>query len=169
MHKLAFLGRGKLGMEVLRKLLNRDDLEVVVIISCSPTPEVEYCEADFEKIAVDNNITFYKSNNINTKRFFRILTEFEIDLFARRNAFVDQIQINQGTWVAKGDLLISLDKGTLSSDLEAAKAELKAAKAAFNDTLNKYAAGGSHESQILSAKADLELNKKNPIFFYQKI
>ena len=88
-------------------------------------------------------------------------TEFEIDLFARRNAFVEEIMVDQGTWVQKGDLLIKLDKGTLSTDLEAAKAELTAAKAAFNDTLYKYSEGGPHESQIISARADLELNKKN--------
>ena len=88
-------------------------------------------------------------------------TEFEIDLFARRNAFVNKILVDQGSWVNKGQLLISLDKSTLASDLDAAKAELKAAKAAFMDTVRKFDSNGSHEAQIISAEADLELNRRN--------
>ncbi len=88
-------------------------------------------------------------------------TEFEIDLFARRNAFVNKILVGQGNWVKKGQLIISLDKSTLASDLDAAKAELKAAKAAYMDTVRKFDLNGPHEAQIISAEADLDLNSRN--------
>ncbi len=88
-------------------------------------------------------------------------TEFEIDLFARRNAFVNKILVSQGNWIKKGQLLISLDKSTLASDLDAAKAELKAAQAAFMDTVRKFDINGPHEAQIISAEADLDLNRRN--------
>ena len=59
--RVAFLGRGKLGMNVLTRLLDDSRIEVPVIITCKSTPEVEYPEEAFKEIATKNNIKFIKT------------------------------------------------------------------------------------------------------------
>tara|TARA_B100000035_G_scaffold16736_1_gene13485 strand:+ start:2131 stop:3651 length:1521 start_codon:yes stop_codon:yes gene_type:complete len=78
--RVAFLGRGKLGMNVLTRLLDDSRIEVPVIITCKSTPEVEYPEEAFKEIATKNNIKFIKTNRINQSKYTDILNDLNIDL-----------------------------------------------------------------------------------------
>ena len=78
--RVAFLGRGKLGMNVLTRLLDDSRIEVPVIITCKSTPEVEYPEEAFKEIATKNNIKFIKTNRINQCKYTDILNDLNIDL-----------------------------------------------------------------------------------------
>lgn len=78
--KVAFLGRGKLGINVLRGLLDINHIEVPIVITCGATPEVEYSEDAFKKVADQNNITFIKTNHINQQKYVDLLNDLDIDL-----------------------------------------------------------------------------------------
>jgi methionyl-tRNA formyltransferase len=78
--RVAFLGRGKLGMNVLTRLLDDSRIEVPVIITCKSTPEVEYPEEAFKEIATKHNIKFIKTNRINQSKYTDILNDLNIDL-----------------------------------------------------------------------------------------
>jgi methionyl-tRNA formyltransferase len=80
MLRVAFLGRGYLGMSVLQGLLEDTRIDLRLIISCSATSEVRFNESDFEKIANKKGIKFYKTNNINTDFFEEVLISEKIDL-----------------------------------------------------------------------------------------
>lgn len=87
-------------------------------------------------------------------------TLFEIVIVARRQGIVKKINLTEGVWVETGFEIIELDAGTLKSDLDAAKANQKAAIAVYSDTKKRYSANGEIAVQLLSAKADLDSNKK---------
>ena len=87
-------------------------------------------------------------------------TLFEIVIVARRQGIVKKIDVNEGNWVTTGDKILELDAGTLSSDLEAAQADRKAAIAVYTDVKNRYSPSGEISVQLRSAKADLDSNKK---------
>ena len=56
---------------------------------------------------------------------------YSIDIVARRNGFVTEIFANEGTDVSEGQILATLDKENLLSELEAAIAAEKSAKQSF--------------------------------------
>ena len=87
-------------------------------------------------------------------------TLFEIVIVARRQGIVKKIDVNEGNWVTTGAQILELDAGTLSSDLEAAQADRKAAIAVYTDVKNRYSANGEIAVQLRSAKADLDSNNK---------
>jgi len=88
-------------------------------------------------------------------------SKFEINVVARRQGNVQEILGKEGTWVRAGDILVTLDRGTLDADLEAAKADRKAAENSYQDAQNRFATSGELEVQLRSAEADLEVNRKN--------
>jgi len=64
---------------------------------------------------------------------------------------VDQIYVKEGDWVAAGDLLIELDNAVLSSQLDAAQAQLVEAKAALDQVL-----AAASDADIAAAQAELD-------------
>jgi methionyl-tRNA formyltransferase len=78
--RVAFLGRGNLGIKVLNGLLSMDRVEVVVIVACAPSPDVPVGEDYFRSIAKSYSIPFYKTNSINSNEFRNILLALNIDL-----------------------------------------------------------------------------------------
>jgi len=80
MYRVAFLGRGKLGMNVLQGLLKNKEVKVIIIIACAATAEVQFTEEDFKKVANENDIEFHATNNINTERYRAIFESHAIDL-----------------------------------------------------------------------------------------
>ncbi len=86
---------------------------------------------------------------------------YEINVISRRKGVVEKILIEEGSWVESGDTVLVLDKGTLNSDIAAARADKAAALAVYEDAKKRYAKDGELAVQIRSAKADLEANRKN--------
>ena len=78
--RVAFLGRGKLGMNVLNGLLANSNIEVPVIITCSSSPELNFDESQFETLAQSRDIPLYKTNYINNAKYFSILESYQVDL-----------------------------------------------------------------------------------------
>ncbi len=107
-------------------------------------------------IKVKNEVTPIKIRGNGVTR-----TKFEIDVFARRSAFVEKVVKSSGSWVVEGAVLVELEKGTLNADIEAAKADRRAAEASYEDTKKRFSPVGSHAFQIRSAQANLEVNRKN--------
>tara|TARA_A100001015_G_C15043768_1_gene741812 strand:- start:3562 stop:4842 length:1281 start_codon:yes stop_codon:yes gene_type:complete len=90
-----------------------------------------------------------------------IETMFEISIVARRQGIVKNLIAQEGNWIKAGDMILELENGTLESDLDAAQADRLAALAVYNDTKRRFGDNGEIAVQLRSAKADLELNKKN--------
>jgi methionyl-tRNA formyltransferase len=80
MFRVAFLGRGSLGLRVLKGLLANPNVEVPVIIACRATPEVSNAEADFARVAEAHQIDFYQTNYINKPEWVRLLRSYEADV-----------------------------------------------------------------------------------------
>lgn len=78
--RVAFLGRGRLGMQVLDGLLQNPHLEVPVIFTCGATPEVGLQEDEFARVAAARGIDFYQTNNINKPEWIEVLRRYEADV-----------------------------------------------------------------------------------------
>jgi methionyl-tRNA formyltransferase len=78
--RVAFLGRGELGARVLEALLTNTQIEVPVVFTCRSSPEVGFDESHFERIAEQNGIPFFQSNNINKPEWISLLSRFKPDL-----------------------------------------------------------------------------------------
>jgi len=86
---------------------------------------------------------------------------FEIDVISRRKAFVLAQTADEGGWVEAGATLVELDQGTLNADVDAARAERKAAVAAYDEIKKRFRKGGAWEAQLAAASADLEAVRSN--------
>lgn len=78
--RVGFLGRGELGYSVLKGMLKDSEIKVPIIISCDSSPEVKYDTDDFQLIAKNHGIPFYRSNNINDTKYINILKDMNLDL-----------------------------------------------------------------------------------------
>lgn len=78
--KIAFLGRGELGLIVLKKMITNSELNVCVIVSCKASPEVKYNEDDFKSLAERNKIPFYSYSNLDKDSLYEILNNYKLDL-----------------------------------------------------------------------------------------
>jgi methionyl-tRNA formyltransferase len=80
MFRVAFLGRGRLGLEVLEGLLANPAVEVPIVIACAATPEVEDVSARMGTLAAERGIDFFETNRLNNARFEGLLAERQVDL-----------------------------------------------------------------------------------------
>lgn len=88
-------------------------------------------------------------------------TSFTLQVQSRREAVIRSLAAKEGSWVNKGDVLLTLDEGTLAADLDAARAERQAAAASYDDAKRRFSADGTLASQLSAAEADLEATRKN--------
>ncbi len=78
--RIGFAGRGTLGRDVLKGLIDNPDIEIPFIINCRVTPEVGAGRDVFEKMASDKNIPFHFSNTLNTDKWVSYIREQDVDL-----------------------------------------------------------------------------------------
>ena len=78
--RVAFLGRGSLGRDVLLGLIGNPMVEVPFIISCDTSPEVGCDHGDFVAIAEKNGIPFYTANSVNGSKWVDLFAQHNIDL-----------------------------------------------------------------------------------------
>lgn len=64
--RVVFLGRGRIGMDLLRDLLVEPSVEVCAVYTCRHSPEVGLSEADFRSLADAQNIPFVQTNDLNS-------------------------------------------------------------------------------------------------------
>ena len=102
-------------------------------------PKVVSTKVDSEKISDDKKnfiVSAVEVVNEETNIFVRAsgATEptFSIDVIARRNGLVMEILVSEGMDVLEGQILATLDKENLITDLEAAIAAEKSAKQSFD-------------------------------------
>ncbi len=86
---------------------------------------------------------------------------FDIQITARREGLIENIHTEGGSLINKGDIIITLDKGTLEKELNAAKALLLAEESELDFIKRKFQADGSYSKKINSARAELSKSKKD--------
>ena len=86
---------------------------------------------------------------------------FDIQITARREGLVENINSLDGTLIKKGDLIITLDQRTLKQELDAAEALLLAEENELDFVKQRFLADGSHSKKINSAKANLAQSKRD--------
>ena len=86
---------------------------------------------------------------------------FDIQITARREGLIENIYAVDGSLINKGDIIITLDKGTLEQELNAAKATLFAEENELDFIERKFQVGGSHSKNIKSARAAVSRSKKD--------
>ena len=139
-------------------------------------PKKEFDNLPIEKNAMETDTKVEKNNPKLTVSAIKVKNEitplkirasgvtrskFEIDVVARRQGNIQEIFVKEGNWLEAGDIIVTLDRGTLDADIEAAIADRKAAENSYKDAQNRFASSGELEVQLRSAEADLEVNKKN--------
>ncbi|AEP09348.1 formyl transferase, C-terminal domain protein [Micavibrio aeruginosavorus ARL-13] len=78
--RVGFVGRGTLGRDVLKGLIDNENIEIPFVINCRVTPEVGAGRDVFEKMALDNNIPFHFSNTLNADKWISYIREQNVDL-----------------------------------------------------------------------------------------
>ena len=86
---------------------------------------------------------------------------FDMQIVSRRQAEVQEILVQEGSWVKEGDLLVRLSTGTLRSDITALRAERQAASAGYIDAKKRFSTSGTLASQLTAAEANLAAVKQN--------
>lgn len=80
MFKVGFLGRARLGFDVLKGLLANPNVDVPVIISCGATPEVEDLADEMRALAYARGIDYFATNHINKPEWEERLAGYGLDL-----------------------------------------------------------------------------------------
>jgi methionyl-tRNA formyltransferase len=80
MFKVAFLGRGSLGLRILTGLVANPSVSVPVIVACRPTAEISNAETEFAQIAATQQIDLYHTDYINTPEWVQILQSYDADV-----------------------------------------------------------------------------------------
>lgn len=78
--RVGFLGRGKLGLEVLEGLLANPNITVPVIVSCGATPEVEDNAGRMAALAAEIGAEYFHTDRINKPEYRDRLAAHELDL-----------------------------------------------------------------------------------------
>jgi HlyD family secretion protein len=78
---------------------------------------------------------------------------------------VSKVYVSEGTLVKKGDLLIALDSGTLSAELNASRAKLATEQARLAEVLRGTRQEELQVSQVKVSNADRALNDARDAFF----
>jgi methionyl-tRNA formyltransferase len=78
--KVGFIGRGRLGANVFRRLLEDPHVQVPVAITCAATAEVEDTSIEIETLAQKHGVPYFETNNINKPEWPNLLRSYELDL-----------------------------------------------------------------------------------------
>lgn len=84
--------------------------------------------------------------------------DFVVTVSAQLTGTVIDVPAKEGAAVRKGDVLVVFDKGTLPTQIDAARAELVAAETSYDAALNQ--SGGTFEEELAAARANLEVAKQ---------
>ena len=80
MFTVGFLGRARLGLDVLEGLLANPNVRVPVIVCCGATPEVEDTSARMRALAAEHGIDYFETNRINRPEWRDRLASYDLDL-----------------------------------------------------------------------------------------
>ncbi len=80
MFRVVFLGRGRVGMNILEGLIHEPGVELTGVFTCRATPEVGFTEDDFAGVAAQHGVEFFFTNNLNTPSAVDDLSRLDADL-----------------------------------------------------------------------------------------
>ena len=80
MFTVGFLGRARLGLDVLEGLLANPHVRVPVIVCCGATPEVEDTSGRMRALAAERGIDYFETNRINKPEWRDRLAGYDLDL-----------------------------------------------------------------------------------------
>lgn len=78
--RVAFFGRGDLGLEVLHALLEEEKVSVKLIVTCDPSSDVPLDRDQFRKAAEKYGIRYLETNHINSQEVCKIISDLSLDL-----------------------------------------------------------------------------------------
>lgn len=78
--RVAFFGRGQLGLDVLIRLIENELISVVLVVVCDASSDVPLGKEPFKNLASANNIKYMESNRINEPQFIDYVRTLDVDL-----------------------------------------------------------------------------------------
>ena len=97
-------------------------------------------------------VSLIKQNINITNEYVGYITPIKsLEVMANVSGYIDQIFVNGGDSVSKGDNLVLLDQRQYKADFESAKASLKMAEAEYTNTKNYYQRVMKTEKNVISA------------------
>ena len=161
---LSFIWAGLIAFIVLFWMLSDNLIDIFVSDQKSMDENIEINQ---ENIEVNNSslvVSALKVKNENVPVYFRSTgvtrSIFDIQITTRREGFIKDIFIKDGSFINKGDVIIKLENGTLDKELKAANALLLAEKNKLKLIEKKFEEGGSYSKNLESAQASLLKAKK---------
>ena len=161
---LSFIWAGLIAFIVLFWMLSDNLIDIFVSDQKSMDDNIEINQ---ENIEVNNSslvVSALKVKNENVPVYFRSTgvtrSIFDIQITTRREGFIKDIFIKDGSFINKGDVIIKLENGTLDKELKAANALLLAEKNKLKLIEKKFEEGGSYSKNLESAQASLLKAKK---------
>ncbi len=135
-------------------------ISVLLVLSCGDKNQQQATtapQAPSLKVTTleKQDITLYKSYSTN------IQGEQNVEIWPKVSGFVQNIYVEEGQQVKKGQLLFKLETQTLSQDAEAAKAAVNVAQVEVNKLIPLVEKNIISEVQLETAKAQLEQAKSN--------
>ena len=141
-----------------------DETDTEIAASDAPATEGAKAQAD-ESVIPNLTISAMEVQNQDIDLQIRASgvtsTSFDMVITSRRKAAVTSINAAEGSWVKEGDVILQLDQGTLTADIDAARADRQAALAAYEDAKTKFGATGTLAAQLTAAEAELDAIEKN--------
>lgn len=78
--RVAFFGRGELGLDVLQRLIEAKHISVCLVITCDPSADVPLTSESFRKVAEKHSIAYLATNHINSPQICKLIKDLSIDL-----------------------------------------------------------------------------------------
>ena len=76
---VGFLGRGELGIRVLKRMLKNDLINISFVIVCDHSKEVGSSKNEFKRLATSNNIRYFETNKINNDNWVNFFKKEKLD------------------------------------------------------------------------------------------
>ena len=76
---VGFIGRGELGIRVLKRMLKNDLINISFVIVCDHSKEVGSSKKVFKKLATLSNIRYFETNKINNEKWVNFFKKEKLD------------------------------------------------------------------------------------------
>ena len=161
---LSFIWAGLIAFIVLFWMLSDNLIDIFVSDQKSMDENIEINQENIEVNNTSLVVSALKVKNESVPVYLRSTgvtrSIFDIQVTTRREGFIKDIFVKDGSFINKGDVIIKLENGTLDKELKAANALLLAEKNKLKLIEKKFEEGGSYSKNLESAQASILKAKK---------